>query len=373
MIQGLARVPYSGKRTQHHQDGTLPPPGAGDVYGQRVIYRNTLGYPAPEVYVYSPGWAIRVADDLFTEAMDDCALTSVQIMVNGGVQDGNGVFAVRTSLWNGCPWGGGQQIEGTETTFYDLPDSIDQFHELLMDFSDRGICNDGVECRVSLQDCDDGSPCLTDPLIIPSTIWLRILFTTGDAGVVVGTPAQIGFSTDTYDHPQAYCRAWYGGWPDFPHTSFWAELYAVDDCPPQFLAYLAAGVSQSAFIPPGGTATRVSDDIELVVDNCEVSAYELGVIGSSGPFEMSIDLRRVLTNDPDHPEHPDNPGSLAAQTAHIFQGSGEGSLELARFEVAFGFMVVTNPSGSLGERTGLTRERRWFRTLRWARADHVSR
>jgi hypothetical protein len=148
---------------------------------------------------------------------------------------------------------------------------------------------------------------------------------------VVGTPAQRGFSADGYDHPQIHCRAWFGGWPTFPHASLWAEVYSTntEECPVQFVGYQGGGDPfEPPFFPPGGPGTRVADDINLVVDICEVAAYELAIVGNAGPYEMEIDLR-----------WPDIE-TIIEGTQTVFVGRGEGSLEVAHIEVPEGLFIA---------------------------------
>ncbi|MCH9035304.1 MAG: hypothetical protein IID42_12520, partial [Planctomycetes bacterium] len=74
--------------------------------------------------------------------------------------------------------------------------------------------------------------------------------------------------------------------------------------------------------PDGSTAaTRRGDDIRLSVDDCILSAFEFGMRGLDGPFEMSIDLRWPAL-DAIHPA-----------TEHIYFGRGNGSVEVARFTI----------------------------------------
>ncbi|MCH7888762.1 MAG: hypothetical protein IIA00_05735 [Proteobacteria bacterium] len=179
-----------------------------------------------------------------------------------------------------------------------------------------GTCDDGSACNTDGPACGDGSTCVSsfiacveDPLQIPAAVWLRLRFDTDDAAVVLGTPPTRGFSADGYDDPQGPCTAWFAGWPAFPHASFYSEIIAPADCETHFLAYLAANPHKPAFLPsdlgpvigPGGVLrppvthpeTRLGDDITLTVDNCILSAYELGIKGTFPPefFVMDIDLR----------------------------------------------------------------------------------
>ena len=334
---GLGALPAVTQVRQYLPDGYA---GAGGAAAAQIVedpdpmYSNTLGQN-----LFSPEMAgLAIADDLLTEATEPCALTTLKVRVNGGVEGGGGLLSVDVSLWEACPYGGGELIPGTESTFSDLPDDLAQTAELVMHFDDRGICADDSPCLVSQQDCADASVCEPDPLIIPPEIWLQLRFSTATAGVIVGTPAQRGYSADLFDHPYAPCVAWFNGYPAHPHASFWVELYGDEFCQRQHLTYLAADPTAPAWIPPGDAQVRVADDIELIYgpnDNtiCSLSAFELGIKGNAGPYDMEIALTWRLTNDEEDPEHCGQPDSMCARTTRVFHGRGEGSLEVARFDI----------------------------------------
>ena len=54
------------------------------------------------------------------------------------------------------------------------------FHDLLLDYSDHGICDEGSDCQVSLHNCVDLSVCQPDPIQIPPNVWIRFRFDTDD-------------------------------------------------------------------------------------------------------------------------------------------------------------------------------------------------
>ena len=106
------------------------------------------------------------------------------------------------------------------------------------------------------------------------------------------------------------------------------ELTAPSECGIHFLAYSAADTDGSAFLPTdiappnvGTPTTRLGDDIRLSVDDCILSAFEIGMKGSSGFYEMSIDLRWPSILD------------VIPETARTFSGRGEGSVEVAHFRI----------------------------------------
>ncbi|MCH7994807.1 MAG: hypothetical protein IIB57_10250, partial [Planctomycetes bacterium] len=130
----------------------------------KAIYTSKLG-----TFAFRPGRGRRIADDLTTELVRDCTICSLRVRVTGGVEGGGGTFLMDFSLYDGCPaaGNGGIEIPGTRLRFRDLEDDADLFHDLILDYSDRGICDDGSSCLVSQQNCtggtcDDGSACDTD-------------------------------------------------------------------------------------------------------------------------------------------------------------------------------------------------------------------
>ncbi|MCH9003277.1 MAG: hypothetical protein IIC02_11945, partial [Planctomycetes bacterium] len=291
----------------------------------QVIYSNKNSQ-----FLFRPGRGARVADDLITKLVGPCSLNTLRVRVNGGVEGGGGVFVADVNLYDGCPASGegGTEIPGTRVRFRDLDDDLTLLHDLVLDYSDRGICDDGTECQVSLQNCVDESVCQPDPIQIPPTAWVRIRFDTDDAAVVAGSPPTIGFSGDRYDDRQVHCVAWFGGWPTFPHASFWVELTAPFDCEKHFPAYSAANPNRPPFLPTdiapphvGTPTTRLGDDIRLSVDDCILDAFEIGVRGSGGTYEMSIDLRWPTILD------------VIPETVQTFSGTGNGSVKVARFTI----------------------------------------
>jgi|GEM_PF-1389999 len=287
-----------------------------------LIYRNTLG-----TVLFQPGAGNRVADDLWTRLAAPCALDHMRVRVTGGVEGGGGDFLAEVELYDGCPDvnADGQPIQGTKTLFGPLDDDLGIFHDLILDLSDRGICDDGEACTVAQQDCADASTYLANPLDIPPNIWMRIRFSSSSAALIRGAPAEVGFSVDGYDDVFGTCHNYFGGWPENPHASFWIEAYAAPNCDTHFLAYLATKPTGAPVLPteiPGGSATmRLADDITLTVDDCVLSAYEIGMKGTDGPFQMSIDLR-----------WPDLE-TVIPQTARTFIGRGDGTYEVAHFSV----------------------------------------
>ncbi len=318
-----ARRGASGVSAQADSRPNVTPPRAGGAE-EKLIYSNTRGS-----LVYSlPLAGARIADDIFTEALGECPLNRYLIRVTGGVADGaNETFDTIVALTDYCPstdyWG--PTIPGTELRFTNLTADADTVHELVIDFQDPnlGICTDQRACRISEQDCSDGSNCVerTAPVAIPPSVWLRVEFTTSQAGWVVGEPATIGYSADRYDNYFVGCNTTFGGYPEHPHASFYAEFFAPQTCESHHLAYLATAPHEPAFIPYWGTeSARLADDIELAIDSCELSTIRVGTKGYAGPYEIEFDLRPYPDGDP-------FPGSV--HTFVSMPTSGLGNLDVA--------------------------------------------
>jgi len=291
--QRLTSLP-SSYRVVEHRNATRH--GGADTRDalageEKVIYANTGGQ-----VLFRPGVGNRVADDLVTTLVAPCALDEITIRVSGGVEGGGGVFSAELRLYDGCPdfYADGEPIPGTLTLFTELDDDSAVLHDLILDFRDRGICDDGSYCRVSAQDCGDTSDCVANPVVIPTEVWIRIRFNTDDARIVVGLPPETGFSSDGYDDVFGGCTNFFGGWPTFSHASFWVTMVAPQECETNFLAYQAGGerICNVEPIPQSYQGARLADDITLTVPECELDAFEFAVRATGeGPFELELDLR----------------------------------------------------------------------------------
>ena len=131
----LVRVPYHGPGPTYYPDGSAPCASAwtADDSDELLLYRTGPGYTTPQVFVYRPGRQVLVADDLATVAIAECPVTNVRVIVNGGVEGGEGTFRVAAALWDGCPNGGGQLIPGTEAVFSGISDNLEDFP--ILDFN----------------------------------------------------------------------------------------------------------------------------------------------------------------------------------------------------------------------------------------------
>ena len=281
----------------HEIDGSCRASAPG-----KLIYQNTGG-----TWPFRPRPAgIRVADDITTTATAPCEVSAIRVRVNGGVPGGGGMFTARFQLWDRCPGtSGATRIEGADWVFAELSDNAAIDHDLWLGFPGA-------------------------PRPLPPSFWISVFLNTSASGVYVGTPATVGFSADLYHHPFLGCAAWFGGWPTFIHTSFFLEVYASEDCPTHWLGYHAAAEAPSTYVPPNGSAVRVADDLELIVEDCDLHAYELAMRGTAGLYTMSIDLRR---------DEAGSPGSVIDGTAAVYQGKGQGSFEVAHFTFEDGIQL----------------------------------
>ncbi|UCE60275.1 MAG: hypothetical protein JSU63_00710 [Phycisphaerales bacterium] len=329
----LRPLPAEVRVIRHFAGGN---PGLRDAGADRpgkLVYSNTLG-----TYLYSPGRYYRIGDDIYTTSIEPFELNRYLIRVSGGVEDGDETFDVTVVLMEECPVllpYNAPGIPGTELTFAGLEDDLSVIHELVIDFEDSnlGICTDEKACRISEQDCDDGSPCVArdSKPVIPPHVWLRVEFSTRRAGWIVGMPATVGYSADRYYHVIVGCDIRFGGYPSRPHASFYSEFFAQDACPKHFLAYLAENPSSEPFeLPPGTEYVRFGDDVELIAEECELSVIEVGTKGYAGPYEIDFDLRTYLTDEP-------IPGSR--RTFVSSPESGTGNLEIARMTFEPGLLL----------------------------------
>ncbi|MFQ5463358.1 MAG: hypothetical protein ACE5E5_12130 [Phycisphaerae bacterium] len=160
-----------------------------------VVYSNTNGFVA-----FPPGADRLIADDLVTTSIGSCNVSAYEILVSGG-GDGTGPgFQVQTALYDACPGEGGQIIPGTQHQFDPPNDGMFLLR--------RDLALSGIE--------------------IPSAMWLGVSFSTSQAGWVVGTPPEIGFSQDIYHHPNIPCVAHFN---QNLHASFYVRLLVSASCP----------------------------------------------------------------------------------------------------------------------------------------------
>ena len=265
-----------------------------------AIYINELPlYPDVYGFVFARGAGQRVADDLVLASVMQCELSRVEVAVSAPMGE---LFNAEIGVWDGCPQGGGTIIHGP-VLFEDL------------------MCMDENELLV----LPIPLPAGIFPSSSTSTIWVSGKFSTHDSGFVVGLPPTLGFSRDGYDDPNFPCTATFGpGFPDCPHASFCAKVYARGACDRQFAAYLAARVSAPPF--SHGKGIRHADDITLAdgIEYCELSQYALGALGQQGLFRITADLREG--------DSETGPGAVVPRTARTWFGQGDGRAKIAWFK-----------------------------------------
>jgi len=247
-------------------DCTCVPPDITEIY--RNI--NPLVLPPGGGFVgqvFAPGAGRRIADDLVTAAVAPCPLSEVIVQVHGGNFDPAavpGVFDVILELWTGCPGAGGLPISGGEVTVGPLADNA--LHDVLIALPDH-------------------------PTPPTTTVWVSAQFSTDSAGVMVGSPPELGYSRDVYDAEPTRCNTHFDGtFPAVPHASFAAQVFAAGTCETHFLAYAAIDETAASF--DRGRDVRLGDDLVLAAPVCELSTYEIAVRGQSSPYAVLVDLRR---------------------------------------------------------------------------------
>ncbi len=279
-------------------DGSNPNGSLGTVGpGERALYSNFRGTFLRPNRSPSPGaTSFPISDDLSSDALEACDLQDYRVAVNGGIAGGGGTFKVLVSLWTDCPTpaGEGMQIPNTRVLFTGLDNDITTTHilEVVLDPADM--------------------------IQVSGTVWMRVTFDNGEAGTIMGSPPDIGFSADAFGSAQS-CESNNGGFPSSPHGSFNAELIGLDTCSFGFLAYQAVRVQSQGF--NGGANVRYADDITLALGDslCELATVEMGFVGGAGAYSVNVDFRQLGGSGP------------LQGTSMTFDGKGDLSLEIARF------------------------------------------
>jgi hypothetical protein len=289
--------------------------------GERLIYENILGIHSINFPTNQP-----VSDDISTTAPDGCNLTRYKFKVLGKVlpTGASGAYTLTYGLYTNCPLAVGStnavrdlvRIPGTEG-FLEFPDDAPRTIEHLV-------------------------PAGT-PVALPTNVYLGLRFNRGNCGTVIGAPAMTGFSGDIWDFPGFPCNGFLGGFPQLPHASFWLQMYGTTNCAPAFAGYKCQK-------PSGGTATLGAgiqgvDDVELIVNNCQMVGYEVVVRGVGF---YNFDLRRECD------------GSIVAGSERSFQVNASTTplLQVARFtfnppvtlttdRLYLGFKCSSNSAGAV--------------------------
>ena len=221
--------------------------------GERLVYRNTLG-----TFGAALGAGRLVADDISINAPDGCKLRRLEFPVLGTV-DPNGTggpYSLIFALYSNCP----NSVPSASRPALIIPNSA-----VRLDFPDD-------EPRLISFVPPEGAD-----VVLLTNVWLGFTFSRGNAGVMVGAPAMVGFSADAHDFPGFSCYANFGGFPDYLHASFNAQIYADAECPEAFAGYKNSRPSGPLYNP--GANVTFADDIQLGVGGCEMVGYQVAVKG----------------------------------------------------------------------------------------------
>ena len=233
----------------------------------RLIYQNTLGISAINFPTNQP-----VSDDIATTARDGCRLTSFKFKVLGKVVPTglSGPYTVKYALYTNCPLAVGSGPTAHLRELAKIPGTTGE-----ITFGDEGP-------RTIKHVVDSHNP-----VTIPTNVYLGLQFNRGNCGTIVGAPAMVGFSGDSWDFPGFPCNGFLGGFPELPHASFWLEMYGDPACPVSFPGYKCARASGSPALL--GAGVQGVDDIKLQVEDCKMVGYEVAVRGVGF---YNFDLRR---------------------------------------------------------------------------------
>ncbi len=240
-----------------------------------LVYSNTLS-----THVWDPGVppGTFVADDIVALTDTLCTLDRVVVRVSGDA-DGSGndlgnPFAVTMRLYSTCPGASFTSFPMVETSV-SFPDGL--VHDVIL------------------------APPPEVAIRFPRSVYVSLSFNRENTGILVGAPAMVGFSDDRIDTPSAPCAASFGGFPDQPHASFYAEVYVRGDCTPSFPVYHDAGPAGPPFTfgrRGSGGENTFAQNTTPVRSDCLMTGYDVLCTGtrfnSSGG--VRVDLRTVLSN-----------------------------------------------------------------------------
>lgn len=248
-------------------DGTIAPSTtvAGGV-DEKLVYSNTMGNVAVALTAGVP-----IADDLALVTAAGCRLRRLEFPVIGKVDPGGvgGPYTVNYELFTNCPNAVVQNA--TEFNRIRLPGTAGQ-----------AAFGDDDSRLVSVS--------FGPEAVLPTgttSVWLRVSSNRGNVGVVMGAPAQQGFSCDRLDAVgyNLTCNATLGGFPQASFAAMNAQLFADATCDDTFVGYRANTPSGPLFNP--GANVTLADDIELDVDGCQMVAYEVAIkAGGTYAFDL---------------------------------------------------------------------------------------
>lgn len=253
---------------------SLPAPGegveSGDA-GEKLAYRNALGKNLIELREN-----FLLADDLATRAGNGSELRRYRIWVTGEADPADGTagpYTLEFGLYDICPGANGpgsaQPIPGTSGTVSIVdPAQVGELVEI------EFVAEPGVA--------------------IPTSVWFGVSSSRDNVGILAGSPAEHGFTDDALDYPGYACAASLGGYPTNAHASVNLELFVNADAQDVFIAYRNIG-NVSRAEPGHNAGVRLADDVELVIDSCNIASYEVGVRGRAS---YQFDLRRLVDEPP---------------------------------------------------------------------------
>jgi len=263
--------------------GNVVSNATGGIAGtdEQLLYSNPLGNFAVEI-----SSNILLADDIKLAVQTGCPLTRYTVQVIGkanpnacgGAGISCGPVRIDFELFNECPGAGGVPIDGTAGCVTNDPGNNPDCMLMPSEFE--------------VTEVEFVVPAI-DTVSLPSTVWLGVRANRGSTGVVVGTPAQRGFSGDVFDTLGFPCNASAGGFPAQPHSSFNAQIWGDGDCPDTCLIYQNIRSGQSGI--NAGANNCIADDLELDT-TCNLVEMEVGVRGS-GFYD--IELRRDIGGFPE--------------------------------------------------------------------------
>ena len=259
--------------------------GVADNPDQELVYSNTSGQ-----FVFAPGTNRLIADDMSTVAVGGCDLSRFDLTVSGrGDGTGDG-FWVEVKVYDACPGAGGVAIwPASGFAHYDLP-------------------NDGTHLI---------SQVLDTYVPTPSEMWIAMQFSRSGVGWVAGAPAFTGFTRNEYHYPLLPCHAKMTG----RYAGFWAEAFCAPPFDREFIAYYNPGLDGGT-VTAAGINNWITDDVTLIVEDCELSALEVAVgVGALGPYTANVQLW-----------DPCGPNNLIPGTERVYQGTSTGTPDILRFE-----------------------------------------
>ncbi|MFH1109952.1 MAG: hypothetical protein V1790_12280 [Planctomycetota bacterium] len=218
----------------------------------QLIYSDTLGK-----FAVALGANHLCADDIATIAAPGCRLRRIEFPVVGRVDPAGigGPYTVNFALYTNCPG----SVQNTIRTSLIIPGTQGQ-----------GVFPDDAPRLITFIAAPN--------VLLLTNMWLGVSFSRANAGVVVGAPAQTGFSCDSFDFPGFACNASLGGWPEQPYANLNLELFGDASCGNVFVGYKNTQPSGPIYNP--GPSVILADDITMGADNCRMTAYETTVRGA---------------------------------------------------------------------------------------------